>query len=117
MNLSPRKKLFVDTAAEMFGAGSVISKQDIRLAAEKAGVPVPTWIQDQCKVGYNQFKLPCEDVAVTAATGGAGSAGSEAAMVNLVATNMEKQDLVPTLFEGFVAWGHFSKIEKVIKSG
>ena len=26
MNLSPRKKLFVDTASEMFGGGATISK-------------------------------------------------------------------------------------------
>jgi MoxR-like ATPase len=30
---------------------------------------------------------------------------------------MEKQDLVPDIFEGFVAWGNFSLIEKVVKSG
>jgi len=118
MNLTPRKKLFVDTATGMFGDGSVISKQDVREAAEKAGIPVPTWFQDQCKVGYNQFKLPSEgnsssSTAVAETTEGS----SETAVVNLVATNMEKQNLVPALFEGFVPWGHFSKIEKVIKSG
>ena len=30
---------------------------------------------------------------------------------------MEKQNLVPSLFEGFVPWGNFSTIEKVVKSG
>ena len=30
MYLSPRKKLFVDTASEMFGIGSTISKQNVR---------------------------------------------------------------------------------------
>jgi len=38
-------------------------------------------------------------------------------MVNLVGTNMEKQNLVPGKFEGFVPWGNFSLIEKVVKSG
>ena len=33
MYLSPRKKLFVDTATEMFGAGSVITKNQIREVA------------------------------------------------------------------------------------
>jgi hypothetical protein len=37
--------------------------------------------------------------------------------VNLIATNMEKENLVPSPFKGFVAWGHFSKIEKIVKSG
>ena len=30
---------------------------------------------------------------------------------------MEKQDLVPSKFDGFVAWGNFSLVEKVVKSG
>ena len=118
MNLTPRKKLFVDSATGMFGDGSVISKQDVREAAEKAGIPVPTWFQDQCKVGYNQFKLPSEgNSSPSTAVAETAEGSSETAVVNLVATNMEKQNLVPALFEGFVPWGHFSKIEKVIKSG
>ena len=37
MNLSPRKKLFVDTAAEMFGDGAIITKTQKAEAAKKAG--------------------------------------------------------------------------------
>ena len=38
-------------------------------------------------------------------------------VVNLVATNMEKQNLVPSKFEGFVPWGHFKDIKQIVKSG
>ena len=41
----------------------------------------------------------------------------ETATVNLVATNMEKQNLVPSAFEGFVPWGHFKDIKQIVKSG
>jgi len=117
MNLSPRKKLFVDTAAEMFGAGAVITKSQKAEAAAKAGVPFPTWFKGEgFAVGYNAYKLPSEGGA-TAAPVTAAPAGAEATMVNLVATNMEKQNLVPAKFEGFVPWGNFSLIEKVVKSG
>ena len=117
MYLSPRKKLFVDTAAEMFGDGAVITKAQKTEAAEKAGIPFPTWFKGEgFSVGYNAYKLPSE--------GGNGAnpvtavpANAEATMVNLVATNMEKQNLVPANFEGFVPWGNFSLIEKVVKSG
>ena len=117
MYLSPRKKLFVDTAAEMFGDGAVITKAQKTEAAEKAGIPFPTWFKGEgFSVGYNAYKLPSE--------GGNGAnpvtavpANAEATMVNLVATNMEKQNLVPNKFEGFVPWGNFSLIEKVVKSG
>ena len=114
MNLTPRKKLFVDTAAEMFGAGAILTKSQTKEAAKKAAVPFPTWFRKKCSVGYNAYKLPGEGAAVEATTV---AAGEENAVVNLLATNMEKQNLVPALFEGFVAWGNFSKIEKVVKSG
>ena len=115
MYLSPRKKLFVDTAAEMFGDGAVLTKAQKHEAAEKAGIPYPTWFNKNFSVGYNAYKLPFEGVAPTSVT--APDAAADPAVVNLVATNMEKQDLVPALFEGFVAWGNFSKLEKVVKSG
>ena len=113
MNLSPRKKLFVDAAAGMFGDGAVLTKSQTKEAAAKADVPYPTWFRKYCSVGYNAYKLPSEGGAVAAPT----VASEENAVVNLVATNMEKQNLIPAAFEGFVAWGNFSKIEKVVKSG
>ena len=117
MYLSPRKKLFVDTAAEMFGDGAVITKSQKAEAAAKAGVPFPTWFKGEgFSVGYNAYKLPSEDGA-PAAPITAAPENAEATMVNLVATNMEKQNLIPGKFDGFVPWGNFSLIEKVVKSG
>ena len=116
MYLSPRKKLFVDTAAEMFGDGAIISKQLVREAAEKAGVPFPTWfMKPEFKAHYGSYKLPGETApsTVTSAT----EVSDTVSTVNLIATNMEKENLVPSPFKGFVAWGHFSKIEKIVKSG
>ena len=117
MYLSPRKKLFVDTATEIFGEGAVITKSQKTEAAEKAGVPFPTWFKGEgFSVGYNAYKLPSEG-GVPAAPITAAPENVEATMVNLVATNMEKQNLIPGKFDGFVPWGNFSLIEKVVKSG
>ena len=117
MYLSPRKKLFVDTATEMFGAGAVITKSQKTEAADKAGIPFPTWFKGEgYSVGYNAYKLPSEGGA-PAAPITAAPENAEASMVNLVATNMEKQNLIPGKFDGFVPWGNFSLIEKVVKSG
>ena len=113
IKLTPRKKLFVDTASEMFGSGAIISKQMIREAAAKVDIPVPTWFQDQCKVAYNQFKLPGEPTPAPVATTPTESLNTT---VNLVASS-EIENLVPTKFEGFVEWGHFSTLTKIIKSG
>ena len=114
MYLSPRKKLFVDTAAEMFGDGAVITKAQKAAAAEKAGVPFPTWFGKDFTVGYNAYKLPSEGGPVVAP---AVVTEDASAVVNLVATNMNDQNLVPASFEGFVPWGNFKLIEKVVKSG
>ena len=117
MYLSPRKKLFVDTATEMFGEGAVITKAQKAEAAEKADVPFPTWFKGEgFSVGYNAYKLPVEG-GVPAAPITAAPENAEASMVNLVATNMEKQNLIPGKFDGFVPWGNFGLIEKVVKSG
>jgi hypothetical protein len=117
MKITPRKKLFVDAAVEMFGDGSIISKQNVREAAKKAGVPFPTWfMKSEFKAHYGSYKLPSEGGS-TVAPVIAAVENTEPAFVNLVATNMEKQNLVPAPFEGFVPWGNFSLIEKVVKSG
>jgi MoxR-like ATPase len=115
MILSPRKKLFVDTAAEMFGEGATITKSMTTNAASKAGVPYPTWFRKTCSVGYNAYKLPTETANIVPVT--TSNASGEVSVVNLVSSNMEKQNLVPVPFEGFVPWGNFSLIEKVVKSG
>ena len=128
IKLTPRKKLFVEAAAEMFGNGSIVTKDDIRIAAAKAGVPYPTWMK-KTKVGYNKHKLPELDISAfmdTPATKGYvpgmqvanPPAANEPEMVmNLIASNLDKQNLVPAPFEGFVPWGNYANLKKIIKSG
>ena len=41
---------------------------------------------------------------------------AQEAVMSLVATNMETQNLVPSAFEGFVPWGHFATIKKIVES-
>jgi hypothetical protein len=118
IKLTPRKKLFVEAAAEMFGNGSTITKDNTRVAAEKAGVPFPTWFRNGCSVGYNQFKLPELDVpAFVADAVAAVGAPAVDTVMNLVASNMEKQNLVPAPFVGFVPWGNYGNLKKIVKSG
>ena len=114
VKLTPRKKLFVEVAAEIFGNGSTITKDNARVAAEKAGVPYPTWFK-RCNVGYNQFKLPELDVPAFIAD--VVDTPVADTVMNLVASNMEKQNLVPAPFEGFVPWGNYSNLKKIVKSG
>ena len=114
MYLSPRKKLFVDTATEMFGMGATISKQNVREAAEKAGVPFPTWfMKPEFKAHYGSYTLPG---GVSTPTTTPTPTESLNTTVNLVASSAI-ENLVPAAFEGFVEWGHFSTLTKIVKSG
>ena len=113
MYLSPRKKLFVDTASEMFGNGAIISMTQLKEAAAEAGVPNPSWMGRE-KIGYNQFKLPTVDSPKVVEDSSV--AAEEVGTVNLVATNMDKQNLIPSKFEGFVAWGNYSTLKKIVNS-
>ena len=118
IKLTPRKKLFVETAAAMYGNGAVITKDEIRIAAKEAGVPYPSWMS-RTKTGYNQHKLPEVELpafAVAAVEAATATTESLNTTVNLVAST-EIENLVPTKFEGFVEWGHFSTLTKIIKSG
>ena len=114
MNLSPQKQKFIDSATEMFGAGSVITNKQIKEASAAVGIPRAGWFKRQFKIGYNQFKLPGETAPTVIENT---PTQVETATVNLVATNMEKQNLVPSAFEGFVPWGHFKDIKQIVKSG
>ena len=120
MKLTPKKLQFVVCASEMYGNGTVINKQQTRDAAERAGLPFPTWFRKNCSVGYNQYQLP--DVDGTSAPAPipapvSAPVAQEAAVMNLIASNMDVQNLVPDTFDGFVAWGNHVPLKKIVKSG
>ena len=115
MKFSPQKQKFIDAAITMFGDGTVISKQNVRDASAKAGVPKAGWFMNSYKVGYNQFKLPSESQSVVQTNVVSDDVQTT---VNLVqGTNMDAQNLIPSSFEGFVPWGHHSTLKQIVKSG
>ena len=113
MYFSPQKQKFIDSATEMFGAGSVLTNQQVVDASKSASIPKAGWFKKQFKIGYNQFKLPGESAPSTIIN----TPTETTASMSLIATNMEKQNLVPSVFEGFVPWGHFKDIKQIVKSG
>ena len=113
MYFSPQKQKFIDSATDMFGVGSVLSNQQVKDASAAAGIPRAGWFKKQFKIGYNQFKLPGESAPSTIIN----TPTENTASMSLIATNMEKQNLVPSVFEGFVPWGHFKDIKSIVKSG
>lgn len=118
------KQKFVDAISKKFGQGAVLSRSDINTFATKNGFKNPSWLKKpEYKVGHGQYKLPVEGTTVvgklvseqTVET--PKSVPQDSAVVNLFATHMETENLVPSKFQGFVPWGHYKTMKQVISSG
>ena len=84
-------------------------------ASANANVPQNGWFMKQFKCWLQSVSTPKEGVDTVQTSTPTNDAVSTA--VNLVATNMDKQNLVPQKFEGFVSWGHHNTIKQIVKSG
>ena len=129
IKLTPQRLKFVESATEKFGDGAVLSRSQINEFVQSTGISNPSWFKrPKYRVGAAQYKLPAlrdiekvsRDIKVskpvpTPAPVVAEPVAQEAVM-SLVATNMETQNLVPSPFEGFVPWGHFATIKKIVES-
>ena len=51
MYLSPRKQLFVDTASDKFGGGSILNKSQVKETCDDLNIPLAGWFLGQCKLG------------------------------------------------------------------
>ena len=119
VNLTPRKLKFVEAAASMFGDGAVVNKENLREAAEEAGVPYPTWMKKE-RVGYNMFQLP--KLGAGALQKAFPPAAEEAAYVmpKVGLMNVETEgfteNLVPEVDKLFVPFGQFDTVKKILAS-
>ena len=121
---------FISEAVSEFGAGSTITETQVKSVLKK--------IQRAIGIGHirqttklellkdGKYKLP-SDVAITKVSKPKKVSTPIPAVaqvetpaqtaVNLVmGTNMESQNLVPSAFDGFVAWGHCATIKKIVQS-
>ena len=112
---------FIIEAANEFGGGSTITEEQVKSIVKKVG-------RSGFGVGHikqskmyedGKFTLPSDVPSVPKEITPQPTVVQEQpqTVVNLVATNMEKQNLVPSKFEGFVPWGHFKDIKQIVKSG
>jgi len=135
MSLKPRQNDLL-RALLAAGATSPVSRQDLVAACEASGAYAcpPSWItQDSTrKAGRGLYDLPellevsgDVPVAAPAVTGSAPaappatvSAAPAPALANMAMgmTGGERATLVPNRFDGYVAWGHFSDVEKIVRS-
>ena len=138
MNLKPRQLQLLQALAAA-GCTSPVSRQDIVDACNASGAYAcpPSWLtQDSTrKLGRGLYECPelaavgGESVATPApapapsapvqtSVQGAVETVAPTAVANLTMgmTGGERATLIPPKFDGYVAWGHFSDVEKIVRS-
>ena len=140
MNLKPRQIQLLQALADA-GCVSPVSRQEIVDACEASGAYAcpPSWLtQDSTrKVGRGLYDCPeLSEVSGSGSTPSPAPAPAEStpvesapvqgavetvaptAVANLAMgmTGGERATLVPSRFDGYVAWGHFSDVEKIVRS-
>ena len=121
-------------AGEQFGAGSVISEESAKQILKtigRSGFGLGHLKQSGMSLKSGEYQLPVDfqeskvakiskpkpkKVSKVAAPV-VETVVEASSVMNLMATNMELQNLVPSAFEGFVPWGHFATIKKIVESG
>ena len=121
-------------AVEQFGAGSVISEDSAKQVLKticRSGFGLGHLKQSGMLMKSGEYQLPISieskkvvktktkkvSKSIPTLAPVVAEPVAQEAVMNLVATNMEMQNLVPSAFEGFVPWGHFATIKKIVESG
>ena len=125
-------------AIDQYGAGSIISEESAKkvlktigrsgvglghlkqsgMLLESGEYQLPASVESKTITTVKTFKPKIEKVSKSVSTPApVVEPVVEEAVVSLMATNIEMQNLVPSEFEGFVPWGHFATIKKIVQSG
>ena len=125
-------------AIDQYGAGSIISEESAKkvlktigrsgfglghlkqsgMLLESGEYQLPASVESKTITTVKTFKPKIEKVSKSVSTPApVVEPVVEEAVVSLMATNIEMQNLVPSTFEGFVPWGHFATIKKIVQSG
>ena len=124
-------------AIDQYGAGSIISEEAAKkickvvgrtlglghlkqsgMLLESGEYQLPVSVESKTIATVKTFKPKTKKVSKSVATPApVVEPVVEEAVVSLMATNIEMQNLVPSEFEGFVPWGHFATIKKIVQSG
>jgi hypothetical protein len=143
-NLKPRQLQFVQQCVDA-GITSPASRDELAMVCENSGIYAcpPSWItQDTTRrAGRGEYNMPelteyanqnggtpspsatpappvvaTEVIPTTVAHAPQGAVDVAHANMVMGMTGGDRQNLVPSAFDGFVRWGHFKDVEKVIRS-
>ena len=123
MSLNTNQKKFVSLATQKFGEGAILTRKQLKDFASENNMSSSWLRKDVYRVDRGQYQLPVLTDGVVVETPIISTPAPqvetpvENTAVNLVmGTNMESQNLVPSVFDGFVAWGHHATIKKIVQS-
>jgi len=123
MSLNTNQKKFVSLATQKFGEGAILTRKQLKDFASENNMSSSWLRKDVYRVDRGQYQLPVLTDGVVVETPIISTPAPqvetpvENTAVNLVmGTNMESQNLVPSMFDGFVAWGHHATIKKIVQS-
>lgn len=123
--LNKNAKRFVSAAASTFGAGALLTKEQVQQVVDQHGVPYPYWLtgRPEHRAARGLYKLP----------GTPGAPAPAPAQPHQVFTNtvpepapallrqrklQDDSDVsIPAPFAGFVPFGFYRELKTVIKSG
>jgi MoxR-like ATPase len=123
MSLNRNQMAFVKSAENIFGVGSVLTRDDIDQVVEEANVSFPYWFttKSEYRVGRGQYKLP--DIGNKFKEK---EMKTEVAEVALAAQVLEFRQpkllddsdiAIPTKYADYVPFGFFKDLRHIIKSG
>ena len=123
MSLNRNQMAFVKSAENLFGVGSVLTRDDIDQVVEEANISFPYWFvtKSEYRVGRGQYKLPYIGNKVKEK-----QMETEVAEVALAAQVLEFRQpkllddsdiAIPTKYADYVPFGFFKDLRHIIKSG
>lgn len=123
--LNKNATAFITAAESIFGAGAILTRDGIQHVVEESGAPYPFWLvtKSDYRVGRGQYKLPASGVTPTKTTQDAPVA--EAMTIDMSAQVMsfrqpklidESEPCVPEKMNGFVPFGFYPKLKKIVGS-
>jgi len=123
MSLNRNQLAFVKSAEDIFGVGSILTRDGIDQVVEEAGISFPYWFvtKSDYRVGRGQYKLP--DIGNKFKVK---EMETEVAEVALAAQVLEFRQpkllddsdiAIPTKYADYVPFGFFKDLRHIIKSG
>ena len=123
--LNRNAKAFVQAAAEMFGNGAILSRDQIQQVVNDRGVPFPYWFitKQEYRADRGQYKLPAmpdgAPVAVQQEVTEQPETVAMAATVHVLRQKKLHDDAdtaIPEKFPGFVPFGFYKDLTNIIQS-